>query len=387
MDLINYAEKLAELVKSSPEELSAKIKNKIQAKIKEFNRSLLLFGTGELGRKTAVTLTAHGWKPKAFIDNNRTLQGKEILAIPIISLNEAKKRFPDSLIVVTIFTNGPVLEQLESEKREAITFAELAWAYPQWFFPFCSVDYPNKIFGCREAVLQCLKIWEDDKSREEYLGQIAWRLSLDRKALPHHDRAADTYFPNDLFEISDSEVFIDCGSYDGDTIKDFLNRTRGNYSKIIAVEPDPLSRARLLDWTQALNDESQNKISIIAEAASTEEGIVSFDTTGTVTSSLGVGNHEIHCAPLDQSAGKYHPTFIKMDIEGAEPAALKGCTNIIQNDEPILAICLYHAQEHIWEIPLLIHQLNPKYKLFLRRYSDECWESVCYAIPRSRCKS
>jgi hypothetical protein len=73
-----------------------------------------------------------------------------------------------------------------------------------------------------------------------------------------------------------------------------------------------------------------------------------------------------------------------MDIEGTEPDTLLGASQIIASRAPVLAICLYHAQEHLWQIPLLIQSLNKDYNFFLRRYADECWEIVCYAVPKNR---
>jgi hypothetical protein len=73
-----------------------------------------------------------------------------------------------------------------------------------------------------------------------------------------------------------------------------------------------------------------------------------------------------------------------MDIEGAELDALLGARQMIKEHTPILAICLYHAQEHLWKIPLLIQSFSDQYSFYLRRYSDECWETVCYAVPRKR---
>ena len=88
--------------------------------------------------------------------------------------------------------------------------------------------------------------------------------------------------------------------------------------------------------------------------------------------------------PLDELLASASPTFIKMDIEGAEPNTLLGAAKIIADHAPVLAICLYHAQEHLWQIPLLIQSMRQDYNFFLRRYADECWEIVCYAVPKSR---
>ena len=78
------------------------------------------------------------------------------------------------------------------------------------------------------------------------------------------------------------------------------------------------------------------------------------------------------------------PTFIKMDIEGSEPAALWGARRILKEHKPVLAICAYHEAEHLWTLPLLIHALQPEYKLFLRRYAEYAFELIWYAVPMER---
>jgi len=34
------------------------------------------------------------------------------------------------------------------------------------------------------------------------------------------------------------EIFVDCGTYDGKSVIDFIFRVKGNYRKIYAYEPD-----------------------------------------------------------------------------------------------------------------------------------------------------
>ena len=73
-----------------------------------------------------------------------------------------------------------------------------------------------------------------------------------------------------------------------------------------------------------------------------------------------------------------------MDIEGAEPDAIAGGAKLIAEQKPVIVTCLYHRSEHLWQIPLLIHAIAPDYKLYLRRYAEENWETVCYAVPPHR---
>jgi hypothetical protein len=72
-------------------------------------------------------------------------------------------------------------------------------------------------------------------------------------------------------------------------------------------------------------------------------------------------------------------TFIKMDIEGSEMDALYGAKETIIRNKPKLAICIYHKPEHLYQIPLLIHEWVPEYKLYIRHHSHYDSETVLYA--------
>lgn len=73
-------------------------------------------------------------------------------------------------------------------------------------------------------------------------------------------------------------------------------------------------------------------------------------------------------------------SFIKMDIEGSELEAIKGCKEHIKRDKPILAICVYHKPEDIVDIPLYILSLRSDYRFMMRHYSTKNSETVLYAI-------
>jgi hypothetical protein len=76
--------------------------------------------------------------------------------------------------------------------------------------------------------------------------------------------------------------------------------------------------------------------------------------------------------------------LIKMDIEGAELGALSGAAQLIARARPVLCVVAYHHCEHLWQIPILMHSLLPEYRLYLRRYAEDCWETVYYAVPADR---
>ena len=45
----------------------------------------------------------------------------------------------------------------------------------------------------------------------------------------------------------------------------------------------------------------------------------------------------------------------------------------------ILAVCIYHAVDHLWTIPLLIKRLNHNYRFWMRNYCSFTSETVVYA--------
>jgi hypothetical protein len=69
-----------------------------------------------------------------------------------------------------------------------------------------------------------------------------------------------------------------------------------------------------------------------------------------------------------------------MDIEGSEEDALMGACRAIQNHAPKLAISVYHKATDFWKLPLLIKRLHSGYRLYLRHYTNEIVDTVCYAL-------
>jgi FkbM family methyltransferase len=195
------------------------------------------------------------------------------------------------------------------------------------------------------------------------------------------------YFPHDLLDLGDNETFVDCGAFDGDSIQTFLDRTDGNFRRIYALEPDSSNRARLETYLSSLKVLDRQRVAVLPFAVSDFNGMAAFSDDGTVGSRLvtsaGALSH-IECRRLDDLAQIEGATFVKMDIEGSEPAALSGASRLIQRERPVLAVCAYHRCEHLWTLPVLLARLLPSARIYLRRYAEECWETVFYAVPRER---
>lgn len=194
----------------------------------------------------------------------------------------------------------------------------------------------------------------------------------------------EIYFPNDLITILLDEVFVDCGAYDGDTIRNLL-QTQGSFmGNIIAFKPDPLNFQKLQQYAIVSPLSLNKKINLYPFAVGAQKSKVRFEASGTEASFVGLGDFEVECVTLDEILADREPTFIKMDIEGSELDALEGAQKTIKKNLPVLAICSYHHQDHLWRKPSIINSYSDQFRFFLRPHLLEVWDLVCYAIPLNR---
>jgi len=348
-------------------------------------RPLVLFGAGRLGKRTLKGAREAGLEVLAFCDNHAALWGHEIDGMPVLSLPQAVATFGNrAAFAITIWGGSPTERMVDRERqlREAgcrivLHWGLLYWRYPA-LFPHYAANAAHLVLQQREQVLAGSELWADEASRREYLAQVRWRLHFDFAGLPD-PVPGPIYFRDELRQPMADEIFVDCGAYDGDTVRSFLKHSTGKFQKIYAFEPDPANFAKL-QATGALDP----RIRSTQAAVGRTNGSIPFSAEGNESSSAGKGAMQVECVALDRFLAGERPTLIKMDIEGFEPEALAGAREIIQRDAPALAICVYHAQDHLWKIPLQIHSYNAGYRFYLRPHVFDVWDLVCYAIPHQQ---
>ncbi len=186
----------------------------------------------------------------------------------------------------------------------------------------------------------------------------------------------------DLFHADSKEVFVDAGCYDGQTTVDFSKWCKNDYERIYAFEP-----SKKLNYI-CKDKFSQNGIKgyeLIEKVCWSKKETVHFSHDAAsevfggacVQESVGRG---VETDSIDNVLNGDRVTFIKMDIEGSELEALHGAKDSIRKWHPKLAISLYHKYEDILEIPSYILNLVEDYRLYIRHYSSDVWETVLYAI-------
>ena len=382
-------DELGDILSERPEAVRERELRTLEDLLRANNNRVVLFGSGSAGARALSCLRSIGVEPLAFADSTPATWGRTVDGMAVLSPAEAATRFgSDALFIVSIWnakhrfaTTKKQLHELGA--RAVAPMSSVQWRFPEHFLPFFSLDLPHRLVRERAEIARAAELWADDRSRAEYLAHIRWRASGDFDAVPAPVSEMQ-YFP-DFFELSPSEVFIDCGAYDGDTLREFLKRSRGIFRHVLSVEPGPDTFAALQTSIAALPASVRDRVAIERVAVGERRETLRFDVgDGTGGHVSDAGACVVEGTTLDRLCAPLRTTYIKMDIEGAEGAALAGGRNTIVRDRPILAICVYHRPTDLWRLPLFVHDLVPDYRMYLRSHLNDGWDTVAYAVPPER---
>lgn len=338
---------------------------------------LAILGAAEEGRRLAELCARHGIEVVTLADDNPGSQGSVVeghRVVPSTVLTSLDRSVP---VVVASHRLLDAMARLRAlQFKHVAGFAVLQVLDPDSFPPHTFYDrLIEDLFANRNKLLRLFETLGDDRSRCVLDAAIGFRLTLDPELLrPIIDRAI--YDPDTLFRQGDHEIYVDGGSYDGDSVRHFIDRVGNRFSRILAFEPDPETYRRL-----EANFADDPRIETINKGLHAKAALLRFEGGGGRGSSVSEGGAAVvPTVALDEILGEEKVTFIKMNIEGAELEALQGARKAISRWAPRLAISVYHRPSDLWQVPAMIHQLRPKYGLYLRQHDGGLIETVAYAV-------
>jgi FkbM family methyltransferase len=170
--------------------------------------------------------------------------------------------------------------------------------------------------------------------------------------------------PREVIKRLEGRDFIDGGAFIGDStlvLSEFKPR------RIYAFEPLTENYALLLK-TIKLNNLSSLVISVKKALGSSRKvlRIAPFGSASFISDVFGLsGSEEIEVVTLDEfvKENNLDVGLIKLDVEGYELDVLNGAKETITRFKPVMSIAVYHRGEDFFEIPRLVKNLVPEYKL------------------------
>lgn len=346
-----------------------------------------LFGAGNLGRQVLARLRSVGVEPVAFADDTPAKQGTHLDRLPVLSPAEVNEEFgPRAVFVVTVFNPAASFVRIarKLQRRSDVrvfSFLEVAWKYHQTFLPHYQFELPQNVLQKAASIRKGFQLFADPESRRQFVAHLRFRLHLDFSALPSSNLG--DYFPADVVrQLPDETSFVDCGAFDGDTVRRFIKRQHGCFNQIYAFEPDRENFRRLNDYANSLN--APQKIHLFRAAVGARRERMRFDASAGMGSALNVtGEEEVDVLAVENviDANQDDWLFLKFDVEGGEADALNGATTLLNRRRSIAAVCVYHRPDDLWQLPVTLNSLAPAHQLFLRTQGEDGMDVVCYAVP------
>ena len=186
------------------------------------------------------------------------------------------------------------------------------------------------------------------------------------------------------------DVVLDGGGCFGDTALQFAQAV-GMSGQVHTFEFVPQNLA-VLQQNIDLNPGYESRIRIAPYAMYSSSGShLAFQDRGPSTN-LEMGHESSDGAEtisIDDyvaQCGLEGVDYIKMDIEGAEDAAIIGATETIRRFQPKLAISAYHKPDDMIVLPRRILGILPEYRFYLDHYTIHSEETVLYAsVQNEKC--
>ncbi|MDR0917709.1 MAG: FkbM family methyltransferase [Oscillospiraceae bacterium] len=347
------------------------------------NKEVILFGRKKgLDKDTLPFLKQNNIKIKSILDNNAEIWG-DFEGIQTLSPLSLYSENPEKIVILITSGSGFCLEIYKY-------IMDIDEKFNIFFWNVLSDKKNSEIsvnlFENYEKIKSVEALFADNTSKMIYRNIINRRI-IGYDVFSDLMIKTDTQYllPEMYKKMNPSEVIIDCGAYNGDSIKKFSRFFGDNLKKVYAVEASA-ENLKLLNKVTVPNVE----IEVIPYGLSDKSGRCEFWEYENQTSDNCISKKsedfkisrtiEIELRSIDEIIPEDADiTLIKMDIEGEEYNSLIGAFKTIERCLPRLAISIYHSAEDYYRIPLLLFERFPEYKFALRHHTRHFFDTILYA--------
>jgi FkbM family methyltransferase len=326
------------------------------------DRPVALYGMGNGADKILAVCERYGIPVADFFASDGFVRGHSFHGKRVLSYSEVKEKYGEKDLIALLSFGSSLPQVLSLFDR---VDGEVELYAPD--VPVCGENLFNREFY--EAHLAELREAEallaDEESRRIYREVIAYKLD----GRLSHLRAATSdkeEVMRGLLRAEEIRSYADLGAYNGDTVRELMGYAK-DLSRVTAMEPDRRNFKKLSDFAATV---PSPVIRTVHGAAWSENTTLSFAASGNRNAgAFAIGKQvEVAALSLDSVLGGESVDYIKYDVEGAEREALLGSRETIRACRPRLLVSAYHRSEDLFALPLLIHSIEPSYRIYLRRY-------------------
>lgn len=336
--------------------------------LKREQRPIILYGMGNGADKIFDILENKGIKVSDIFASDEYVRGHSFRGFKVKRYSEICQIYEQAVVLLAFAVfKDDLMAKIESIAER---FTLLVPDVPLFGKGLCDYDF---LLANIDNIERVYNLLADEQSKKVLVDVINFRLTGKPQILRGCETDREEVFEN-LIKLGGSEHYLDLGAYDGDTILEFLENTKGEYASINAFEPDVKNMKKLVKNCGGLKN-----CRLLPYASWNEDCELSFCGTGGRMSCYDKDGYSVAARTADSICDI--ATYIKMDVEGAEYETLLGCKRLIKENSPSLAVSAYHRVGDIFALPLLISELNGEYKVYLRHHKYlPSWETNIYAV-------
>lgn len=376
------------------------------------DKKLVLFGAGNRCLEVLYTYYYGSFDDVSFIcDNDKDKWEGKVFNIPICSPEKLLEEPDNYVVLITVKDRYGIKRIMQQLKEMGIPHIYPSaildytvnnfWRYDSLGNKKYHEMHTYKVINNNMDKIQAVRgMLCDDRSAalfDDYIERIKYNVRY------YNDIADDiyeSYFGDGIFKYKSEEVLVDGGALNGDDtiwFSSLLQHEGNRLKKCFSFEPDSngfyrtyknlekyygVKAALDTKGNEAVCDQFQVYKAGLYDK-NNEINFCLYDNEGSCFIEGNDSGFNVPVVRLDDVIKENEVTFIKYDLEGAEIPAIRGAEKTIKRNKPKLALSIYHNIEDLWEIPLLIKEFVPEYKLFVRHHTLSVWDKTLYAAVES----
>lgn len=341
-------------------------------KLKKAELPIFIYGMGDGCNKILKKFKELKIKCSGIFASDEFVRGHEFAGFKVQRYSDIEKEYQNFIVVPAFGTSLPdVMARLESiAEKQTLIMPDTPVTGNEYFDK-------NKFL---ERFSQAEKVYEllaDQQSVQVFINIFSYKITGDISYLKEVFTSPNEAFDN-ILGLTENEIYVDSGAFNGDTVLEFLKHTHCKYNRIYAIEPNNKNFRKCINNLIALDN-----IELYNAAVWSKDDTKYFSGDAGRQGKLSEQGKPTRCRSIDSILGGEKCTYIKYDVEGAERQALLGSIGTIRNYSPKICTALYHRAYDILDLPMLIHEINPEYRMYLRQYAYyPAWETNLFCVKQ-----
>ncbi len=343
-------------------------------RLKGADKPILLYGMGDGADKILKVCDDEGIRISGVFASDGFVRHQKFHDFTVISYAEAEEAYGEFIVLLSFASSLPdvMANVMAISKKQELYIPDV---------PVVGGNIFNSSFYSENRVQidRVRSLLADERSREVFDSVIEYKLTGEAAPLIASECDPGEVW-RDVLSPDSYRRCVDVGAFTGDTAIEMYEHCR-KVERIYAIEPDKKTFKRLV-----ANTEDIPEIEPHCAGAWSFDGELELYGDGSRSSGFKGRKgkvSKVDAVKVDTLIDGGSVDYIKYDVEGAEYEALLGSRESILREKPDLLVSLYHRSEDIFKLPLLVHEMLPEHKLYIRRFRYfPAWDLNLYAVSK-----